>query len=339
LYRINHLLPDHLLAVLLAVLLPISALAQESEYQLGRGLQLGDGLTVGSYFSTEYELGDDKNEFLVDDVALLFYGNLSDRFSWLVELESINAVTVDFEHDTSDSNFPPTIERLYGDYKHSDYLTVRVGKQITPIGYWNLQPINVLRETTSNPRYSRLMFPKFLTGVDVYGFAPFDETLTYHVYAQNSRDMDQNNINIAIDSHYGVSLEKEISSRWKAGASAGRFERLDRTRSRYFQVNGRYDRGHISVIAEAIRSWQKTAIGDSGYSASAYLQGEYHLTPQHGLISRAEYYHDNLTGVRERIGIIGYSFRPVYPVSMKLEYQWHADSNENQFLSSFSVLF
>ena len=326
--------------LMLSVLMAVQPLAaQESDYQLGRGLQLAEGFTVGSYFSTEYVKADDKNEFLVDDLALLFYGNLSERFSYLVELESVNAVTVDFENDTNDTNLPPTIERLYGDYKFSDYAALRVGKQITPIGYWNLQPINVLRETTSNPLYSRLMFPKFLTGVDLYGFAPFDESLTYHIYAQNSRDMDQGNINIETDSHYGISLARELGANWQAGGSAGHFNLLDGTSTRYLQLNSRYDSGKITAIAEAIRSLQHERGGTRVESTAAYVQGEYHFNSHHGLIVRGEYFHDGRVGVHERIGILGYSFRPVYPVSIKLEYQWHTDSKENQFLSSFSVLF
>lgn len=326
--------------LLYALLIPLSSLeAQESSYQLGRGLKVNDGFTVGSYFSTEYARGDDNNEFVVDDLAVLFYGSLSERFSYLAELESVDAVTVDFENDTTDTNLPPSIERLYADYKFSDYFSVRIGKQITPIGYWNLQPINVLRETTSNPRYSRQSFPKFLTGVDFYGFAPFDDSLTYHVYAQNSRDMDQDYVNIDIDSHFGMSLEKELGGGWKAGASAGRFDELNRTRTRYLQFNSRYDNGRVTAIAEAIRSLQETPGGTVLQSSSAYIQGEYHFTPRHGVIARLEYYNDGINATQERIGIIGYSFRPVYPVSLKFEYQWHNDSKENQFLSSFSVLF
>ena len=317
--------------------------AQESEYQLGRGFHLSDVVTVGGYFSTEYAVADDKNEFVLDDLAIMAYGDLSNRLSFLVEIESIDAYRNDFETDTTTTNFPPTIERLYGDYKFSDNLAVRFGKQITPIGYWNLQPINVLRETTSNPRYSRDLFPKFLTGVDVYGFTPFDDALTYHVYLQNGGDMDDNNINIKVDSHYGVALERELGSGWKAGGSAGRFTTRDamqlQTRSRYFQLNSRYDNFRYSIISEGMVNSIDAPGRASVRSSSIYLQGEYRFTPKHALISRVEHFRDSLLDKRERIGVIGYSFRPVYPVSFKLEYQWHADTNENQFLSSISILF
>lgn len=319
--------------------LSVTTVAQESEYQIGRGFEVSEFLTLGGYFSTEYEFGESKNAFLVDDLALLAYGDNGGRFSYLLELESIDVVSVDFENDNSDTNWPTTIERLYGDYKVSDYLGFRVGKQISPIGYWNLQPINVLRETTSNPLYSRQMFPKFITGVSVYGFTPFDESVSYQIYAQNSRDMDQDNINITIDQHYGVSLEKEFGNGWKAGGSTGRFRQLDQTRTRYLQFNTRYDTAQYSAIAEAIVNFQDTAATGNERSSAFYLQGERRFTPQHALIARAEYYRDGIANTKERIGILGYSFRPVYPVSLKFEYQWHSDSKENQFVSSFSVLF
>lgn len=323
------------------------ALAQEADYQLGQGFKLSDAITVGGYFSTEYEVADDENQFVLDDLAILAYGDLSSRLSFLVEIESIDAYRSDFKNDKTSTNFPPTIERLYGDFKASDNFAVRFGKQITPIGYWNLQPINVLRETTSNPLYSRELFPKFLTGIDVYGFTPFDDSLSYHVYMQNSGDMDTDNINIKVDNHYGISLEKELGSGWKAGGSTGRFTTirdahsatLSETESRYLQLNGRYDSFRYSIISEAIVNAIDTVGGPSERSSSAYLQGEYRFTPKHALIGRIEHYKDGLQDQRERIGVIGYSFRPVFPVSLKFEYQWHADTSKNQFLSSFSILF
>jgi len=106
---------------------------------LGLGYRLGPAITLGGYFSTEFSTGEDKQSFTLDDVAILAYGNISPRFSFLAELESVNFYQIDFENNTTDSNPSPAIERLYGDYKFSDQVSVRFGKQITPIGYWNLQ--------------------------------------------------------------------------------------------------------------------------------------------------------------------------------------------------------
>ena len=223
------------LALCLLALLSDAAAAQESGYQLGRGKALTDWLTTGGYFSTEYSDSNNERKLLLDDLALLLYGEKGRGFSYLLEVESVEPYVADFKHDTTTTNFPPTIERLYLDYKISDLVSVRIGKQITPVGYWNLQPINVLRETTSNPLYSDRMIPKFLTGIDVYGYAPFATDLTYHVFAQNGHDMDQSNINIAIDRHYGFALEKILPGGWKLGGSVGRFQELNSGATRYLQ--------------------------------------------------------------------------------------------------------
>lgn len=313
--------------------------AQTEPYQLGMGLDLNQGFTVGGYFSTEFVHGDDVDKFVVDDVAVLVYGAFDNNFSYLMELESVDVYEVDFENDSNESNFPPTIERLYGDYKFSDNISIRVGKQITPIGYWNLQPINVLRETTSNPYYSREMFPKFLTGVDVYGFTSFDDNLSYHVYFQGSKDLDEDNINIKADDHTGFSLEKEISNTWKLGGSLGKFTETDDSRSRYFQLNTRWDNSRYSLISEAVINFQDVANSGSEKSKAFYLQGEYRFKPRHSVIARSEYFTNSRFAIRDKIGVIGYSYRPLFPVSLKIEYQWHSDSRDNRLLSSFSVLF
>lgn len=324
----------------LPLLFGSAAHAQQEDYQLGRGLLVSDWLTVGGYFSTEYKNSDSVNEFLVDDLALLLYGETRSGLSYMLELESVEPYVADLEHDTRATNFPPTIERLYLDYKFSDHLSVRAGKQITPVGYWNLQPINVLRETTSNPLYSKDVLPKFLTGVDVYGYTPFGHDLTYHVFLQNSRDMDANNINIRIDSHYGLALEQVFASGWRLGGSYGQYRETTQVDRRYFQLNSRYDTYQFSFITEAAVSIAEPPGGIESRARSLYAQAEYRVTPQHALITRAEYQHDRARPEpAQRIGILGYSYRPVYPVSLKIEHQWHDDSQWNGFMASLSVLF
>ena len=314
-------------------------LADGDQYQLGRGLTISDALVVGGYFSTEYVNGNNQESFSVDDLALLAYGSLTDNVSYLTELEWSEIYKADFRTDTDEWNTRPIIERLYGDYKRSDNVSIRFGKQITPIGYWNLQPINVLRETTSNPVLSRIMFPQFLTGVDIYGYTPFDDQMTYHVYLQATRDLDTENINIDVDSHFGVSLGKYISHSWQLGGSTGRFTEVDGSETYYLQLNSRLDTTRYSLIAEAVADFKELYRGGAEKSQAFYLQGEYRINARHALIGRIEYFHDGRQGTRERIGIVGYSYRPVYPVSFKIEYQWHADTNDDGVLTSFSVLF
>ena len=79
--------------------------------------------------------------------------------------------------------------------------------------------------------------------------------------------------------------------------------------------------------------------GSNDNSTAAYIQGEFHVTPRHALVSRIEYFRDEETSESSRILVAGYSYRPQFPISLKAEYQWHSESDRNQFEASFSVLF
>lgn len=332
---------DTLTSVFFVLILMVAscASAQSEDYQLGMGYKLTEGLTVGGYISAEYVSNETTDKFVIDDLALLLHGERGNRFSWLVELESVDFYSRDFETGDTDTNLIPAVERLYGDYRYSDYLSVRIGKQITPIGYWNLQPINVLRETTSNPRFSREMFPKFLSGIDLYGYTPFDESTTWHLFHQGTKDLDDQYINIDIDQHTGLSLERNMDARWSLGGSVGHFARIDDSRSNYFQLNSKYEAGKWLFTAEGILSETHAAGMPDADARAAYLQTEYRVNMRHNLVARAEYYRDEFDGEQERIRVLGYSFRPQYPISIKLEYQWHEQSADNRLLTSFSVLF
>jgi len=315
------------------------AQAQAEPYELGLGYKAHEKITIGGYFSSEFSQGENIQEVAVDDVALLAYGNLSENFSFLAEIESVGFYVYDFENNVSNSNTKPAIERLYADYKVSDYVSFRVGKQITPIGYWNLQPINVLRETTSSPRLSREMFPKFVTGLQIQGIIPIDESIHYTVYLQNTGDMDAKYVNIAVDQHYGFTLEKSFSDTWSAGGSAGKFSETNLDSTRYVQLNSRIDKGQYTFLVEGIVDYHTPKFLPKAKSTAIYAQFEYRLQPRHAVIVRAESFRDDRASLHEKVGVLGYSYRPQFPVSLKLEYQWHADSDNNRLVGSFSVLF
>lgn len=325
--------------IAVALLACLSAASSAGDYQLGMGWDLQEDVTVGGYVSAEYESGKSTDKAILDDVAVLAYGAIGERARFLVELEAVGFYTIDFENDREDWNTKPAIERFYLDYAFSDAFNVRAGKQITPIGYWNLQPINVLRETTSNPRYSREMFPKFVSGLDFFGSLPDSPSTEYHVYAQNSRDLDPEYINIDVDSHYGISVGHTLNDDWHVGGALGRFSEPGEPDTQYLQANLRYDDGRYKLQSEVISNVRKLPGGVDEKSHAWYMQGEYHWTSQHALVARYEYFDDDRQAVEDEISVLGYSYRPVFPVSLKVEYQWHKNADENQWLTSISVLF
>ena len=71
-------------------------------------------------------------------MAFLAYGSLSPNVTYMAELEAAPFYTKDFTTSTSTNDHKFHHERLYVNYEFSEFLNFRIGKQIKPIGYWNL---------------------------------------------------------------------------------------------------------------------------------------------------------------------------------------------------------
>lgn len=327
------------LRFLLLFSLTLLSLIHAAEYELGHGIRVNDAINVGGYFSTELESNQQSDTFTLDDVAVLAYGDINPMVSYLVELESVGFYHKNFTDGTETQSHKFHIERLYGDLWMSDDFNIRFGKQITPIGYWNMEPINVLRDTTSSPLYSKFLFPKFLTGIDINGYVPQTQGLKYHLFAQNNHDMDEEYINIPNTHFFGFALDQEISMDWNTGGSIGEYIAKTGQRTRFIQGNFKYDDTRWQVLTEALAAKSEYGDRQDDYTYSGYTQAMYRYSPEHALIGRYEYYNDHHTDYKDHILTLGYSYRPLYPVSLKGEYQWHSQNDENRALFSFSVLF
>lgn len=309
------------------------------EYEMGHGLKVDKNLNLGAYFSVDYETGDKKKQFRVDDVAVMAYGNIEPELSYLLELESSPFYEKNYTADTSTSDRVFHFERFYINYAHSDTINLRVGKQITPIGYWNLEPINVLRNTTSNPLYSYEMFPKLLTGADLYGYLDEDNTLKYHLFLQRNNDLDDEYINIRNNHFFGLSVEYDLSSEISFGGAVAEYITLDNKHVRLMQLNAKYDDYPFALKAEMAYNTVEKRARSKSYQFGGYAQGVYNFNVQHAIIGRYEYFDNDERGKLNHIGVFGYSYRPVYSISYKAEHQFNSDSKSSKSIISFSVLF
>lgn len=308
-------------------------------YELGRGAQINDHINVGGYFSSEFEAGRSDETFTLDDVAVMAYGDINPMISYLAEFEAVGFYHKNLSDGSDGGSQKFHAERLYGDLWMSDDFNIRFGKQITPIGYWNMEPINVLRDTTSNPLYSMLLFPKFLTGIDINGYVPSTEGLRYHLFAQKNHDLDEEYINIPNTHFYGFAVEKEFSMEWNGGGSVGEYITKTNQRTRFLQANVKYDDTKWQLVSEALLAKSDYNSREDDYTLSGYVQAMYHYMPEHAVVGRMEHYNDHFSDYKDTIFTLGYSYRPLYPVSLKGEYQWHSQNEENRALFSFSVLF
>ena len=312
---------------------------QAQPYTLGQGLDINPMLNVGGYFSSDFSSKNHQEAVSLDDVAVMAYGEINPMFSYLAEIEAAGFYRKNISTGEEIGNQKFHVERLYGDLWLSDAYNLRFGKMLTPIGYWNTQPINVLRDTSSNPLYSMLLFPKFVSGVDLNGYLPGVDNVHYHLFAQKNHDLDEKYVTFPNEHFYGFSVEKELTNESSLGGSAGEYITLTHQRTRFVEANAKYDDSQWQVMSEMMFAKNDFADNDHALTLSGYAQGMYRYTQEHAFVGRYEYYNDHHTNYVDNIAVAGYSYRPCYPVSLKGEYQKHSLRDENTFLFSLSVLF
>ena len=322
----------------LGIFIIFFALHAHAEYELGNGIQVGSlPLYLGGYFSLNYENRADVKKYSIDDLSMLGYGTY-EKFSYMAEFEFhvLYSETSVGDISTIKRDTQLHTERVYFDYSYNENYTLRVGRYNSSIGIWNLLPINVLRQTTSNPKTQNL-FPNFTTGADLT-YASFDDNeLKINLMLENNKDIDPTYDNYNIDKLYGLGVSYE-KDEYSLKVNTGYFHTTNSFDSNlyYFLISGKYDTEMYEFSSEIGRqeSKNKTTI-----PYTAYIQGLYRFTPKHTAILRLETYDDKLKDKTDSFSVIGYSYRPSYPIALKSEYQFHTLNKDNQFLFSISVLF
>jgi len=326
---------------IVAIFLLLFTLQADDKYQLGEGIQVGSlALYLGGYFSLDYKYMDDYQRYRVDDLAFLAYGSYS-KFSYLVELEYkelyVKINDNGEESITKDTNL--YTERIYMDYNLDENYMLRVGKYNSPIGFWNLLPINVLRETTSSPKSSYIVFPKFTTGLGA-SYSSYDEgEFKIDLMLQHNNNLDDDTYNnYTIDQHYALGITYEKSD-FTYKLNVGFFHPLEQMSGDdlfYLLLSTKYESDSYQFLGEI--GTQKSE-NEVTTEYAGYIQGLYRFAPEHTGVLRLESYDDRRSDTSDDIAIVGYTYRPLYPIALKSEYQFHTLKSENQLLFSFSVLF
>ncbi len=316
--------------------------ADDTPYELGHGIQIGQTpIYAGGYLSMEY-----RNRFSgekrlsLDDLAFMFYGE-TDRFDYMMELEANDVYTEVFSGavDNESVNFHMHLERFYLDYKAEDY-TLRAGKFNTFVGFWNRVPINVLRDTTSNPLFAQYLFPRFTSGINLQYHPEQWESIQINLMLQETKDLDAyvNDTaynNIPVNRHYGIGADVE-SGQVRYRFNAGTFRETDNTTYYYLTGAFAYEENLFRIQGEIGAQFDKDG---ATVPYMGYLQGAYRLSEHGEVIVRAESYDDRNRQVSDTFGLIGYTYRPLYPIAIKGEYQHHAKHHEDAVLFSFSIMF
>lgn len=315
--------------------------ATAEEYRLGEGVALeGTPLYLGGYFSLDYYHDlNGSSEAAVDDLALMLYGG-EGAWSGMVEVEWSDLYYRRFGISGGGAwETRPHAERVYVRYEPSESLRTTVGKFNTPVGYWNRMPINVLRDTTSSPQVVYDIFPRFTTGMDAalrYG------GLSINVLLQGTRDLDAvfngSNLynNFDVDKGAGLGLAWDNGA-WSAELNAGGYDEYNTTQKwGYAYASAQYWEGDTHIMAECgYRRNRERARSN----LAAYLQLTERFLQRHYAVVRGEYVSDYLPGSEDTALILGYTYRPLFPVAFKAEYQLHSRHADDKAVFSFSVLF
>jgi len=331
------------LLFILCFFLGASLHSEESKYQLGQGLQVGElPLYIGGYFSGEYEhITGEERSLTLNELAIMAYGEYN-NFSYLLEFEAedlYNEVFGDEALEVEHKDFH--IERLYINYEFNENYALMLGKNNSPIGFWNRIPINVLRDTTSNPAITKRLFPRFTSGADILYQSQNEYALSINSMIQVSEDLDKiinNNVfnNFDVDSHYGMGLSLQDDA-WTYQFNAGYFHVTSGKDYYYLLGAFKYELSDFRLQAEVGTQFNEDG---STMPYAGYLQGLYTIEEHHEVILRLESYHEQkFIDQKDSFAVMGYTYRPLYPVAVKTEFQWHSIKQENKLLLSVSVLF
>lgn len=312
-----------------------------SVYEPGQGLKLGStGVTLGGY-STIVASRDEGGpaRLGLDDLALFVTWDPFSRLHFFAELEGEDLVSVD-DHGHGgrvDARF--AAERVYGDLALRDWLNVRIGKFLTPVGRWNVIHAQPLVWTTSRPLVTLRPFDPHTTGAMVFGnlYGTGQTATTYELFGQFTEQLAPEPTPQRADHAGGGRLEWASGEGWSVG---GTYLALERHRSwRHLTgIDALWTHGPVEVMSEFSH-----VVGVRGADRwGLYVQGVVEVARHLYLVGRYE--HDEPpSGAREvNIVVAGAAWKPWDALVLKLEYDiadHRVDDAPPGIKSSVAVLF
>ena len=306
-------------------------------YTPGHGLRVGDTrLTLAGYGAVDL-LHDEGGPTTarVENVDLFVIWDPLQRVHLFSEIDMVDQESPREERRTF------LTDRLFGDFAGFDWLNLRVGKFLTPVGRWNVIHARPLVWTTSRPLATKLPFDPYVTGAMLFGSVfPRAGTLTYSLYGQFTNNFDVEPPPQPMDRGVGGRLEYASLGGWSVAGSYLAFTDAGRWR----QLTGLdtlWRRGPLELMGEF--AFQEPARGP-GQQWGLYLQAveEVLSRPRLYLIERYEYFDQAAPEPAVNIGVLGLAYKPWPFVVLKGEYLFADHRTEESppgVKSSFTILF
>ena len=323
--------------------------AEDYDYSLGHGLNVGD-FNLAGYASVTADgpLGHRK-DVSVDDLSLFVSGHVNDMFNPFMETELANLPILQTPEADGGLRGRAVLERLYNDILISDDITLRGGKMLAPVGEWNSIHAAPLVMTTSRPLATYYGFSEYVTGISMLytnASLPLPEAQVYWQpageFAQRTPDLTVRNYRDVAGAH----LNWPFGLTDKIGASV-QHSTIESSGDHQFVggVNGNYKIGPLSFESEATYSSIEKQPSESTHPTEwgGYVLGAYALSQEVSLFAWYEVFRTRYDITQSQDILLGASWHSSPWVVWKLEYVGSiggpTDTNLTGFYGSLSVLF
>lgn len=232
------------------------------------------------------------------------------------------------------------VEQAWGEYAHLDVLTLRGGLILTP-GYWNVNHYPNVVLSTRRPLMVRRVFREAITGAMAYGTRYWDDFgITYYAYLGNGESdfftKEDDNEGKAVGGRVSFHLPTgEFFDRLDVGVSGYHESPSHAQRLRVWGFDAQVNAGPVEVLTEFAR---RNADEDrTGF----YFQPSYRFNEKWATFYRYDILDVHGLGEHQE-HTIGFNFRPIPSVSLKLEY-FHSirsyDDDFNGVATSIAIAF
>ena len=327
-------------------------------YEIGQGLSFPDQqLDLGGYLSLQYDnLSGQEAVFSVPDLSLFVGKRLNARWSLFTELEVGDALQVDTDGQVA-HNQEFDVERLYAEYRASPAVNLRFGKFLTPVGRWNMVHADPLVWTVSRPLTATAAFPRHAVGMMAYGSIPaaghdldywafVDDTAALDPWETDEPAFDLPGSSVTVSNVFdkaagGRLLYHLFDDHLSLGASYVYFESREETQDmNLLGLDFFWEGPYLELSGEAV--YRTTDGWSQSDERGGFVQLAVPLPHQWWLIGRYERYQADVLDADPRLNTLGLTYRPIPPVSFKLEYRTGSDNDAvapDGWLASMAVLF
>jgi len=313
-------------------------------YRIGDGLRLpGTSLTLGGYTTVLLENLDRRPTRLsLDNLSLFIWWEGAGRWKFFTELDYENVLSAPALDDGVDARYL-ALERMYFDYALSDTANIRLGKFLTPIGYWNQIHATPLVWSTSRPLITTRTVPTNVTGLMLSGTLPVPGSeVEYALFASSGDELRPSPRMDPFYESLGAHIAVPIGTSAQIGMSYATFEqKLDQEETKHLAgLDMRWSRDRWEVSAEA--AYRSSEYGGPSVEKGGFVQVVASLSDKLYGVCRYERYRQARTGKTTELLVTGLNYRVTPAVVLKAE--WVADRNNDidapsGFMSSLSLMF